>query len=130
MEWWQAGLWGALGALLVEVADFVQVLQVKKKLPWKTRGGPPRHVYLWAAGLRTGMGFGLAVLLGTFGQVSGGFGAALVGMAAPKIIETLRSQASHPGRPLGEQPDGLPGPQGRDITAAPKPVEGTARDAS
>ncbi|MCG7203974.1 hypothetical protein [Streptomyces arenae] len=81
-----------MGALLVEIRDLVQVLQVKKKLPWKVRGGPPRGIYLLAAILRTALGIGVAVVLGTFGQISGGFGAVIAGMAAPKIIESLRTQ--------------------------------------
>jgi len=92
MQWWQASLWGAVGALLVEAADLAQVLQAKNKLPWKVRGGPPRDIYLMASLLRTGMGVGVASVLVAFGQVSGGFGAVLAGMTAPKIIEGLRRQ--------------------------------------
>ena len=96
MEWWLAGTWGAVGALLVEITDLVQVLQLKKKLPWKVRGGPPMGIYLLAAILRTALGVGVATVLGTFGQVSGGFGAVIAGMAAPKIIEGLRTQTITP----------------------------------
>ncbi|MFK0172616.1 hypothetical protein ACIQU5_27850 [Streptomyces sp. NPDC090306] len=93
MQWWQACLWGGVGALLVEAADLLQVLQLRNKLPWKTRGGPPRGIYLLAAALRIGMGVGVASVLVVFGQVSGGFGAVIAGLAAPKIIEGLRRQA-------------------------------------
>ncbi|MFF7984763.1 hypothetical protein ACFZDK_37575 [Streptomyces sp. NPDC007901] len=109
MQWWQASLWGAAGALLVEAADLAQVLQVKNKLPWKVRGGPPRDIYLLASLLRTGMGVGVAAVLVVFGQVSGGFGAVLAGMTAPKIIEGLRRQTAVAARTSdtpGLSPDG------------------------
>lgn len=93
MQWWQACLWGGVGALLVEAADLAQVIQHRNRLPWKVRGGPPRGIYLLAAALRIGMGVGVASVLVAFGQVSGGFGAVIAGMAAPKIIEGLRRQS-------------------------------------
>ncbi|WP_330294633.1 hypothetical protein [Streptomyces sp. NBC_00503] len=122
MEWWQAGLWGALGALLVEVADLVQSLQEKKKLPWRIRGGPSRGLYYLAVALRTALGIGVAVVLGTAGQVSGGFGAVLAGIAAPRVIERLRNQAIPGHSPEQGQP--LAVPRAQDGSALPQPVRG------
>ncbi|MEU6069914.1 hypothetical protein ABZ864_37115 [Streptomyces sp. NPDC047082] len=133
MEWWQASIGGAVGALLVEIADLVQILQLKRKMPWKVRGGPSRGIYLLAATLRTALGIGVAAVLGTFGQISGGFGAVIAGMAAPKIIEKLRTQADVAAAP--SQPDALPqaapiAPNPRRAGSREKAAEGAAHDAT
>ncbi|MGC0318162.1 hypothetical protein [Kitasatospora acidiphila] len=105
MQWWQAGLWGALGSVLVELADLRASVQARRQLPWKGRGSTSPGLYLLAAVVRTVLGIGVAVALGESGQVSGGFGAILSGIAAPKILEALKSQAA-PG-----VPGALPGPE-------------------
>ena len=132
MEGWLAGTWGTVGALVIEITDLLQVLQVKHKLPWKVHGGPSKGIYLLAAILRTALGFGVATLLGTFGQVAGGFGAAIAGMAAPKIIERLRTQeiASTPHHP-GLPSNGFPAaPAQRQTSALPAPEQEGAHDAT
>ncbi len=100
MQWWQAILWGAFGSALVEIADLQKSLKRRGKPPWKGRNAAPRGIYFLAVLLRMVLGVGVAVALGESGQISGGFGAILAGIAAPKILETLQTQAVAPGRPV------------------------------
>lgn len=96
MQWWQAGLWGALGSALVEISDLQASLKGRGKLPWRGRNAAPRSIYILATLLRVLLGVGVAVALSESGQISGGFGAILAGVAAPKILETLQTQAAVP----------------------------------
>ncbi|GAA1244799.1 hypothetical protein GCM10009665_39570 [Kitasatospora nipponensis] len=114
MPWWQAGLWGALGSTLVELADLRKSVQERRRLPWQGRGAASLSLYVLAGVLRTALGIGVAVALAESGQVSGGFGAVLSGIAAPRILEALQSQAA-PGL-LAAPPDA---PAPRPNTALP-----------
>ena len=118
MQWWQASLWGALGSALVEIADLHKSLRARGKLPWRGRNAASRNLYLLASLLRMVLGVGVAVTLGESGQVTGGFGAILAGVAAPKILESLQTQAAAPGRPAGE------------LAAPPQPTERGEQDPS
>ncbi|GAA1111212.1 hypothetical protein GCM10009577_37240 [Streptomyces javensis] len=107
MEWWQAAQWGAVGAALGELTDFVRVLKDKGNLPWKLQNGPACGIYLLMVLCRTALGFGVAAALGSWGDISGGLGAGVAGIGAPKIIDSLRSQAVAPTEvpmpvPVGE----------------------------
>ncbi|WP_158697795.1 hypothetical protein [Streptomyces prunicolor] len=110
------------------MADFVRVLETHKKLPWRVDDGPSRGIYLLAAILRLSLGVGVAMALGTSGQVSGGFGAVIAGIAAMKIIERLQSEAFTHGQPLGGQP--LMGPRHQLDVASSNPTEEVSRDGS
>ncbi|MFF4379138.1 hypothetical protein [Kitasatospora sp. NPDC001547] len=127
VQWWQAGLWGALGAALVEVADFQASLKERRKLPWKGRNAASLGLYSLAALLRMLLGVGVAVALGESGQVSGGFGAILAGIAAPKILEALQTQAA-PGRSIEPAADFLQ--EQNTVFPSQLKQEGAVQDAS
>ncbi|MFF7728808.1 hypothetical protein [Streptomyces sp. NPDC008001] len=93
MQWWQAALWGALGAALGELADFALILENKKKLPWKIKDGPEKAIYLLMVLTRVTLGIGAAGALTVFGQLAGGLGAFITGLSGPKTIDGLRKQA-------------------------------------
>ncbi|MFD0279748.1 hypothetical protein ACFVHB_38465 [Kitasatospora sp. NPDC127111] len=93
---WAAGLWGLLGAALVEGSTLYAKIYEVGGFPWQIDGQPKIVPYLVAAALRLGLGIGLAAAFAASNQVSGAIAAVSVGVAAPQILKTLSQRYSRP----------------------------------
>ncbi|MEU7135673.1 hypothetical protein [Streptomyces sp. NPDC046261] len=66
--------------------------------PWTCDGRAESAPYAAAVLIRCGLGAGLALACAASHQLVGPFGAALVGMTAPRLLIQLAQSASLPGR--------------------------------
>lgn len=92
MTWWEYALWGALGGLVVEANQFLRAILRLKVWPWKVKGEPAPPVLAASVAIRVGLGFVVALVMGNAGEISGVFGAFMVGVAAPLILEQMMRQ--------------------------------------
>ncbi len=88
-QWCVFAGWGLLGGFIVDGMQFYRSVL-------KQGGTLPQEYGTWVFALaeliRLGAGAALAVALGMSGQVTAPFGALLVGIAAPLIVEKLSQQ--------------------------------------
>ncbi|MEV7325659.1 hypothetical protein [Streptomyces sp. NPDC093970] len=124
MAWWQACLWGVLGAGLIEATEMWQLYRSQGHFPWLKDEKPQYKPYLIAVFLRFFMAGGLNSAYAASNQVAGPVAALTLGIAAPLIIQHITDPGSPP--PPGTSPadigtEPLPIPQ-----PAPAPAEQTS----
>lgn len=101
LTWWQLGLWGLFGGFIVDGLEFYRLVR-KSKGKWPKEFSTPAQVV--AELIRLISAAGLAVGLGTSGQIAGPLGAISVGAAAPLVIEKLSQEL--PGLPGNRDENG------------------------
>lgn len=89
MSPWDLALWGAAGGLMVEAIQFYGAIKATGTWPWRSPGEPRPLPLLVSVAIRVGVGFGLALAAADNNQVTGGFGAIAIGVAAPLLIEQM-----------------------------------------
>ncbi|MER5598503.1 hypothetical protein [Streptomyces sp. NPDC002265] len=125
MMWWQACLWGALGAGLVEAGEMWQLHRTQERFPWVKDGEPQIKPYLLAVFLRCFMAIGITAVYGVSGQVAGPLAAVTLGVAAPVIIQQIADSspagqpAVEPGATITERPGQIVGPDPQPPTQEP-----------
>ena len=81
--WWVFLLWGCLGSLVADGTGYLKVAQAE--------GGIPPGYFTWfkaaATLVRATIGGVLATALGVSGQISVPFGALVVGISAPLLVD-------------------------------------------
>lgn len=91
MTWIEAAGWGLFGGFAVEGLDLYTAVRRRGCWPWWARG--PREVgvagYIVAELVRLVIGSGLAWALAESRQITTAFGAVLVGVAAPLLVERI-----------------------------------------
>ncbi|WP_324783020.1 hypothetical protein [Streptomyces sp. H51] len=102
-----------LGAALIEAWDLHTAIHVNRGFPWKKRGRLKLAPYLTAAAIRLLVSAALTGVYAASGQLAGVLSAVTVGVAAPKILQSIARRSL--GRPAGEIP-----------AQASPPGEGTA----
>jgi hypothetical protein len=73
----------------VEVFQFSNAIYRAGVWPWRANGEPGPLLLLVSVIIRVGLGFVLAAVFVSTGQVSGPIGVLIVGTAAPLLIEQL-----------------------------------------
>src|ERR1700683_4982872 len=89
----EAALWGFMGAAAIEAWDLYGAIRRAKGFPWKLDGEVPLGPYLVSVLLRVLLGIGMALAFVASGQAAGPVGVVAIGIAAPKLLETLARQA-------------------------------------
>lgn len=92
--WWQACLWGALGAGLVEAGEMWHLYRAQDRFPWVKDERPQVKPYIFALSLRFFMAIGITAVYGVSGQVAGPLVAVTLGIAAPIIIQQFAGSSS------------------------------------
>lgn len=86
MPWWIGLLWGILGGLMLDGMEYVRAIRANKgRLPRSMR----TFWTLFGVGLRAAIGGCLSALFVSSGQAETPLAAAVVGIAAPTILEKL-----------------------------------------
>ncbi|MFJ8159025.1 hypothetical protein [Streptomyces sp. NPDC094468] len=96
MAWWQACLWGVLGAGLIEATEMWQLYRSQGHSPWLKGEKPQYRPYLIAVFLRFFMAGGLNAAYAASNQVAGPVAALTLGIAAPLIIQHITDPGSPP----------------------------------
>lgn len=102
MTWWQACLWGVLGAGLVEAVEMWQLYHTEGRFPWTKDGEPQAKPYLVAFSLRLFMAGGINAAYASSGQVAGPLAAVTLGITAPLIIQWIAD--TRPSQQTGSDP--------------------------
>jgi hypothetical protein len=89
----EAALWGFVGAAAIEAWDLYSAIHRVKGFPWKLDGEVALGPYLVSVVLRVLLGIGVALAFVASGQAGGPVGVVAIGIAAPKLLETLARQA-------------------------------------
>jgi len=113
-----AGAWGLLGGFIVEALEYSAAIRRAKGWPWRRRGEPGFGPQLVAVLLRLSASAGLAAGAGAGGQVSGVFGALVLGVTTPLVVEKILGQAG-----MAAVPEALPPklPATAAVPEAPSP---------
>jgi hypothetical protein len=102
MVWWQFGLLGAGGGVLVEIlgitASFMTWQQERRTSGGRIKRNPPPlrdfvdgHSHFWLTLFRGLLGAAASAISASTGQVSGAYMAVATGFAAPSLINQLGS---------------------------------------
>ncbi|MET7898172.1 hypothetical protein [Streptomyces mirabilis] len=121
MMWWQACLWGALGAGLVETGEMWQLHRTQERFPWAKDGKPQIKRYLFAVFLRCFMAIGITAVYGGSGQVAGPLAAVTLGIAAPIVIQQI-ADSSPSGQPSIDPAATITGPPEQIADTASEPT--------
>jgi hypothetical protein len=105
VSWWEYAVYGAAGALAVELIEFYGAVRRTGGWPRSRMGEPGPLPLLGSVAIRIMLGAGLAWVLSGMQQVSGPAGALAVGIAAPLFLEQMAkqfpAQLQLPGRASG-----------------------------
>lgn len=89
----EAGTWGLIGGFIVEALEYAAAIRRAKGWPWKRRGEPGLGPQLVAILLRLAASTGLAAAAGAAGQLASVFGALVIGVTTPIMVERILRQA-------------------------------------